>query len=173
MPLPIKPSHAQELEVLPGLAVEVLPAHKVLKTRKRSFQLLIALPGEIRTMIYRELLVADKPIDIDWENPHLHPNILQTCKQFLREAHPILYEENVWMVRIGTPAHLQKAKPIVPPGPPKPLCSISFRKFSEERRTEMLQNDENPEMRSLLKSYFNDVFPRFLNGAAGCGLWRN
>lgn len=75
----------------------------------------LGLPGEIRNMIYRLLLVADKPLgcetkkelDADskpiWANfgeYHLHPAILRVCQQLNREAISILHGENTFGIHI-------------------------------------------------------------------------
>lgn len=74
----------------------------------------LSLPLEVRIMIYRLLLVANKPLaceygtGIDLEEPpwaksgayHLQPAILRTCSQLHREASPILYRENTVVIQV-------------------------------------------------------------------------
>jgi len=161
----------QELEIIPGLIVEALPAQ--IASKNSTFHRFGALPAEIRKMVYRELLVSNQPIDIDWVKPRLQPNILQTCKQVFQEAHPILYEENTWKIRIGkTEELLLLTIPILPPGPPRPLCP-KLRIFSVEECMEMRKYDENPVMRTFDKSYIHDIMPDFMQGTLAKGLWVN
>ena len=74
----------------------------------------LSLPVEVRIMIYRLLLVADKPLacaygtaidleELDWANSgeyHLQPAILRACSQLHREASPILYRENTVVIQV-------------------------------------------------------------------------
>lgn len=75
----------------------------------------LGLPAEVRNMIYRLLLVADRPLgseagnelddcpEIDWAkygDYHLQPAILCTCRQVHREARPILFGENTIGIQI-------------------------------------------------------------------------
>lgn len=70
------------------------------------------LPAEIRNMIYRLLLVADKTLGNEDEDPgstpvwasfgeyHLQPAILGACLQVYREASPILMGQNTFGIYI-------------------------------------------------------------------------
>ena len=60
----------------------------------------LGLPAEIRVLIYRFLLCQDEPIHYS-KDAKLSPTILRTCRQILSEAGPILYEENVWKMKIS------------------------------------------------------------------------
>ena len=78
----------------------------------------LSLPPEVRNMIYRLLLVADKPLDstkeeheeefpresgLAWASLgryHLQPAILRVCWQLYRETSPILNCENTFGIRI-------------------------------------------------------------------------
>lgn len=82
---------------------------------------LLGLPPELRNMIYRLLLVADKPLSsskneheekfprksgLVWASfgeYHLQPAILRVCSQLYREASPILNCENTFGIRIRIP----------------------------------------------------------------------
>ncbi|MCJ1261701.1 hypothetical protein MMC22_001567 [Lobaria immixta] len=82
----------------------------------------LGLPPEVRNMIYRLLLVADKPLNsskkehevkfprksgLAWASLgeyHLQPAILRVCWQLYREASPILNCENTLGIRIRTVA---------------------------------------------------------------------
>lgn len=75
---------------------------------------LLGLPAEVRNMIYRLLLVADKPLgneagnEFGFSRPqwakfreyHLQPAILRTCRQVHQEARPILFGENTIGIQI-------------------------------------------------------------------------
>ncbi|MCJ1269429.1 hypothetical protein MMC22_009321 [Lobaria immixta] len=76
---------------------------------------LLGLPGEVRNMIYRLLLVADSPLGCETEKEldadskpiwanfgeyHLHPAILRVCRQLNREASSILNGENTFGIQI-------------------------------------------------------------------------
>lgn len=64
----------------------------------------MALPAEIRLMVYRELLVRDEPgrldgLEYDWSNnPDVYGRryavVLRVSKQIYKEALPVLYQEN-------------------------------------------------------------------------------
>ena len=72
----------------------------------------LSLPLEVRIMIYRLLLVSDKPLACEEgtgiEEPHwansgeynLQPAILRACSQLHREASPILYGENTVVIQV-------------------------------------------------------------------------
>ncbi|MCJ1426023.1 hypothetical protein MMC29_003925 [Sticta canariensis] len=74
----------------------------------------LSLPLEVRIMIYRLLLVSDKPLaceygtgidleELQWANSgeyHLQPAILRACSQLHREASPILYRENTVVIQV-------------------------------------------------------------------------
>lgn len=74
--------------------------------------LLLALPLEIKMMVYDYLLISQKPIDCleHWDgvivtisvDQHRHPcdvesTILRTCQTIYREALPILYQSNTFV----------------------------------------------------------------------------
>ena len=76
---------------------------------------LLSLPGEVRNMIYRLLLVADSPLGCETEKEldadskpiwanfgeyHLHPAILRVCRQLNRETSSILNGENTFGIQI-------------------------------------------------------------------------
>lgn len=58
----------------------------------------LALPLEIRTMIYRLLFLHCEPISS--AGAHLSATFLRTCKQILDEAQPILCGENTFLMEI-------------------------------------------------------------------------
>lgn len=79
---------------------------------------LLGLPAEVRNMVYRLLLVADKPLGSKTRNPsytpdnglriewakfgkyHLQPAILCTCRQVYQEAKPVLFGENTIGIQV-------------------------------------------------------------------------
>ena len=63
----------------------------------------LALPPELRIMVYRLILCADEPIR-PGAPPGLSSSILRTCHQIRSESHPILYGENIFTIMIR-PAH--------------------------------------------------------------------
>ncbi|KAK4444136.1 hypothetical protein QBC34DRAFT_442775 [Podospora aff. communis PSN243] len=119
----------------------------------KSVPSFLGIPAELRLEIYRYLLIAPGPIDIDWEKPRLQPNILRTCKQVLSEAHPILYDENTWKLHIGTPrAKLQeRAVPVVP-------SSLAAYVKHDRYSFNFLADPRSRGMGSV--SYFYDIYPR-------------
>lgn len=62
------------------------------------------LPLEVRQAIYRNLLVADDPIEVlhgwsevrRWQGLALHPALLRTCARIHDEAAALLYSENIF-----------------------------------------------------------------------------
>jgi len=141
------------------------------KAKETPKLFLNGLPPEIRLQIYRELLIAPGAIDIDWEKPRLHPEILRTCKKVLNEARPVLYDENTWKLHIGVPQRRldEKAIPNTPPVPSsydqiKQLdrtFTFSVWGTSDKDFNERLQHDEDPRFRNGERSYFNDIYPDF------------
>lgn len=99
-------------------------ARKAKKVRKRApttrahvaaGPTFLGLPAEVRNMIYRLLLVADRPLgsengnefddcpELEWAEYgeyHLQPAILCTCRQVYQEAKPILFGENTIGIQI-------------------------------------------------------------------------
>lgn len=121
-------------------------------------KMILLIPAEIRLQIYRELLLSNEAIEIDWKKPKgLYPNILRTCKGILDESYPVLYYENTFKVRLGKSKELKAAVPNFPP-----LC----------RHATNSEYDAMGYQRSFTSSYLNDIFPHFLS-CSGRGLWRN
>ncbi|KAF2092668.1 hypothetical protein NA57DRAFT_62194 [Rhizodiscina lignyota] len=58
----------------------------------------LALPGEIRNMIYRFALLADVPLKIRVESAPQEPPLLCTCHQIRAEARKIFYSDNGFSV---------------------------------------------------------------------------
>ncbi|KAK0657963.1 hypothetical protein B0T16DRAFT_453374 [Cercophora newfieldiana] len=147
---------------LQGLSAraEALTGEPRVRKKRKAFKpfRLEALPSELRIKIYHNLLVSPQPIDIDWEMPHLHPNIMRTCKAIFKETHPILYEENTWRIRLGLPERL-KRKPgtryIDPPSGTPPSHPDA-----PQSGLYLPRADRNIEW-----SYLNDIFPHFLQGS--------
>lgn len=69
----------------------------------RQFPLL-DLPPELRNIIYRAVLVDDDPISIDGTKPLTrmahHMRILHACSQIHREAHDLLWSENIFSIEL-------------------------------------------------------------------------
>ena len=64
------------------------------------------LPIELRLEVYRELLRSEDPVYRKkniWPGNHLHPNILQTCRQVYDEAKEVLYGENLFSLYKNNP----------------------------------------------------------------------
>lgn len=89
---------------------EIVPRTQAHAAAGRSF---LDLPAEVRIMIYRLLLVANKPLgssdDYDdvmlpvwvvFGEYQLQPAILRTCRQLHHEASPILNGENTYGIEI-------------------------------------------------------------------------
>jgi|SRR5579862_3948869 len=64
------------------------------------------LPLEIRTMIYRLLLLHDESIDL---TVALNPAILRTCRQILFESRRVLYGENIFQIKIWEKDYAERA----------------------------------------------------------------
>lgn len=71
----------------------------------RCLQQFGRLPTEIRIMIFRDLLLNDKPLDWDSSrssdgrpNFDFEPNVLAVCQSWYAEAADILYQENTFVV---------------------------------------------------------------------------
>ncbi|KAK4444133.1 hypothetical protein QBC34DRAFT_442773 [Podospora aff. communis PSN243] len=141
------------------------------------------LPTEIRLQIYRELLVSPNPIDIDWENPRLFPQILQTCKAIFCEAHPVLYDENTWNIHVGTSPKHTWTVPNLPPFASfiTPETRATWERLEREGNFEALRTEHlvhNAKLKAdgclrgrhyATHSYFNDVFPSFMDIEGGLG----
>lgn len=68
---------------------------------------LLTLPGELRNVIYRLVLLSDKRIKIDKTHRKM-PSLLRTCQQIYAEARSIYFGENSFQVTVR---HL---RPIIP-----------------------------------------------------------
>ena len=58
---------------------------------------LLSIPRELRSMIYRELLLVDRFGCLSTGKMSLHPAILQVCTLLYEEAKATLYGENCWI----------------------------------------------------------------------------
>lgn len=61
------------------------------------------LPPELRTMVYKELLLSDSAFRLGHHGPYSHekrrqlyPQILRTCKSIFMEASEVLYGDNTF-----------------------------------------------------------------------------
>ena len=67
---------------------------------------LLSIPRELRSMIYRELLLVDRFGCLSTGKMSLHPAILQVCTLLYEEAKATLYSENCW-IEISMDKHIQ------------------------------------------------------------------
>ncbi|KAK5112292.1 hypothetical protein LTR85_011564 [Meristemomyces frigidus] len=63
---------------------------------------LLALPPELRNIIYRCVLVSDTPINISCEASITPPTLLDTCRRIREEAISIYYHENTFAATAPT-----------------------------------------------------------------------
>ncbi|KAK4444132.1 hypothetical protein QBC34DRAFT_430162 [Podospora aff. communis PSN243] len=149
------------IEVAPGRFFQLVPAsHGVANAASQTVSnparlSFLDIPPEIRLMIYRDLLISDKAIDIDWECPRLHPQIMQTCKIIFREAHPVLYDENTWRIRMSISTQMQRDGARNRPSP-MPKLSLSSSTIGDSDPRDFID-----------RSYFNNVFPKFIMRGRG------
>ena len=72
---------------------------------------LLSLPLELRTQIYRELLLPDQS-EKRYSSYHMHPVILRVSKQIYAEAKRVLYDDTCWVLmttnRIPLTRQMQK-----------------------------------------------------------------
>ena len=57
---------------------------------------LLKIPAELRNEIYRLVLISDEQIEI--KDIYKEPALLSTCRQIRKEATPILYLGNSWVI---------------------------------------------------------------------------
>ena len=104
------------------------------------------LPLEIRSEIYRYLLLADGPmpgLDIlfCFDIPRvLHPSIMATCSQIRRESHPILYEENVVQVDLFVFLHIYRTYFQPPAAFPSLLLPLQRKRLQDTKSFEIVYN---------------------------------
>lgn len=58
----------------------------------------LALPGEMRNLIYQYVLMADKRLEISDQAAPEEPALLRTCRSIRNEARPIFYSEDKFLL---------------------------------------------------------------------------
>lgn len=87
-----------------AVASEISSTANVPSTDNSRLQLL-SLPAELRLMIFRHLLVEDRPLPTHWRGGYynIRPDVLTTCKKIRREAFEIMYGENTFWINTVQP----------------------------------------------------------------------